>query len=199
MSGPCYEIVLYRTGEDEEAADRARRDAEAVLRGFPGFIAWMPFTGWRDPGARVDLVVWADRETAQAAAHAVGTAPDFAAFRSSVSDLIAMGHYRAPTLEPRPVAAGAGVEIGRFRLKPGVREDEMRAAYEAMIAGHLGHQAGWRRQHLARLADGSFVDLAFAADQARCEAICATWAGNPECDRFLALIEPVSMEFGTLV
>lgn len=198
MPGPCYEIVVYKIGDDE-TANHARRQAETLLRRFPGFLGWTPFTGWHDPNARVDLVAWADLDSAQTAARAVGTAPEFADFRSLVANLVSMRHYRAPHLEPRPVAAGSGLEIGRFRLKPGVGEQEMRAAYDAMLAGHLASQPGWRRQHLVRLKDGTFVDLAFAEDEARSEAICATWVGTPECDRFLALIEPESMEFGTLI
>ncbi|MBZ6382389.1 hypothetical protein [Sphingomonas sanguinis] len=193
MPGPCYKIG------DDEAANHARRQAETLLRSFPGFLGWTPFTGWHDPNARVDLVAWADLDSAQAAARAVGTASEFAEFRSSVANLVSMSHYRAPHLEPRPVAVGAGLEIGRFRLRPGVEELNMRAAYNEMLASHLALQPGWRHQHLVRLKDGTFVDLAFAQDQARSEAISATWVGTPECDRFLALIEPESMEFGTLI
>ncbi|KMO37270.1 hypothetical protein VQ03_19465 [Methylobacterium tarhaniae] len=201
MPEPCYEIVVYEVG-DAADADHARDRARTLLRRFPGFIAWTPFTEWDAPNRRADLVAWADEAHARAAATAVGTAPDFAGFRASVATLVSMSHYRAPDstpdLEPRPVAAGAGVEVGRFRLKPGVREAEMRAAYAAMLAG-LAALPGWRRQHLVRLADGLFLDLAFAEDQERSEAICAAWAGNPACDRFLALIEPESMEFGTIL
>jgi hypothetical protein len=110
-----------------------------------------------------------------------------------------MAHYIAPSLDPQPVVAGNGIELGRFRLKSGVEEVSMRAAYDAMVSRHLAHQSGWRRQHLVRLQDGIFVDLAFADDREGAEAICAAWAGNADCDRFLSMIEPISMEFGTLV
>ncbi len=198
MPGPCYEIVVYKTA-NETTANHARQQAERLVRRFPGFLAWTPFTGWQDPDARVDLVAWADWDSAQAAAEAVGTAPEFAQFRSSVAHLVSMSRYRALRPEPQPVTAGAGLEIGRFRLKPGVEEQELRIAYDAMIANHLASQPGWRGQHLVRLRDGTFVDLAFAESQACSEAICATWVGTPECDCFLSLIEPESMEFGTLV
>ena len=52
---------------------------------------------------------------------------------------------------------------------------------------------------MVELQDGTFVDLAFAGDREGAEAICAGWAGNPDCDQFLSMIEPISMEFGTLL
>jgi hypothetical protein len=44
-----------------------------------------------------------------------------------------------------------------------------------------------------------FVNLAFANSPGRAEGICAGWLGQAECDAFLALIEPVSVEFGTVL
>ena len=129
----------------------------------------------------------------------VGNAAEFAGFRGSVATITSMAHYIAPSLDPQPVVAGNGIEFGRFRLRPGVDEISMRDAYEAMVSGHLCRQPGWRRQHLVNLLDGTFVDLAFASDRDRAKAICAGWVGNAECDRFLAMIEPVSMQFGTIV
>ena len=99
---------------------------------------------------------------------------------------------------PAP-APGFGMELGRFRLKSGVAEAQMRSAYAQLLTRHAAMQPGWRSQHLAKLQDGSFVDVLFAQDQASAEAICASWAGVAECDRFLALIEPQSIEFGTLL
>ncbi|RJG57710.1 hypothetical protein D0Z70_00320 [Sphingobium terrigena] len=129
----------------------------------------------------------------------VGTAAEFADFRASVANVTSMVHYVPPLLDPQPVAAGSGVEVGRFRLKPDVEEGAMRDAYDAMVSRHLGRQPGWRRQHLVKLQDGTFVDLAFASDRDRAEVICGSWAGNGDCDRFLAMIEPVSMEFGAII
>jgi hypothetical protein len=44
-----------------------------------------------------------------------------------------------------------------------------------------------------------FADLAFADSRSRAEGICAGWLGQADCDAFLALIEPVSVEFGTVL
>ncbi|OYR13842.1 hypothetical protein [Brucella grignonensis] len=92
-----------------------------------------------------------------------------------------------------------GIELGRFRLKAGVQEQAMRDAYTAMVSNHLSHQPGWQAQHLVKLADGTFVDLAFADNQTIATEICASWQGNVDCDAFLSLIDPVSMEFGTIL
>ena len=198
MTAICYEIVTYRTN-DADQADRVRDYARALLVRQPGFIAWTPFKGVDDANERVDLVAWTDHHSARVAAQMVGNAPEFADFRGSVATVASMAHYIAPSLDAQPVVAGSGIELGRFKLKPGVEESAMRAAYTAMVSDHLGHQPGWRRQHLVKLQDGTFVDLAFASDRDRAEAICASWVGNADCDRFLSMIEPVSMEFGTIV
>lgn len=198
MTAICYEIVTYRTN-DAEQADTVRDDARALLARQPGFITWTPFKGVEDANQRVDLVAWTDHRSARIAAQVVGNAAEFANFRGSVATLTSMAHYIAPSLDPQPVVAGSGIELGRFRLKPGVDEISMRAAYAAMVSRHLGHQPGWRRQHLVRLQDGTFIDLAFASDQDHAEAICAGWIGNADCEHFLSMIEPVSMEFGTIV
>lgn len=91
-----------------------------------------------------------------------------------------------------------GVEIGRFRLKQGIQENEMRQVYNRMVAGHLALQPGWKSQHLVKLKNGIFLDLAFADSILLAEAICASWHGQALCNDFLAMIEPESMEFGSL-
>lgn len=92
-----------------------------------------------------------------------------------------------------------GIEIGRFRLKSGITEEALRAAYATMIASHLALQTGWYAQHLVKLSDDVFLDIAFATSEDHAKAICASWQDQPVCNAFLALIEPVSMEFGTIV
>ncbi|MEN2746773.1 hypothetical protein [Sphingomonas sp. T9W2] len=184
---------------DADQADTVRDHASALLSHQPGFITWTPFKGVEDPNERVDLVAWTDHHSARLAAKVVGNAAEFADFRGSVATVTSMGHYIDPSLDPQPVVAGSGIGLGRFRLKSGVKESSMRAAYAAMIVRHLKHQPGWRRQHLVKLQDGTFIDLAFARDQDHAEAICAVWIGNVDCEHSLSMIEPVSMEFGTII
>lgn len=198
MTEICYEIVAYRI-EDEAAAAAARDRVKAMLAARPGFIAWTAFCGADDASDRVDLIAWTDIANARAAAELVETDSHFADFRASVSRFASVGHYVTPSLDSRPIARGCGVELGRFRLKPGINERIMHAAYDAMISRHLVNQSGWRRQHLVKLQDGSFVDLAFASSETDAERICASWVKNEDCDRFLSMIEPLGMEFGSIV
>lgn len=198
MTAICYEIVTYRT-KDTDQADTVREDARALLTSQPGFIAWTPFKGVNDANERVDLVAWADHDSARVAAQMVANDAEFADFRGSVATVTSMAHYFAASFDPQPVPVGSGIELGRFRLNPGTEESSMRVAYAAMVSRHLTHQPGWRRQHLVKLQDGTFIDLAFASDQDHAEAICAGWTGNADCEHFLSMIEPVSMEFGTIV
>jgi hypothetical protein len=198
MSQPYYEIVTYSVS-DPSAADAARKEARLRLEAFPGFIAWQAFHGAADPAARVDVVVWRSLEAAQAAAAEVGTAVEFASFRASIKNLSGMDHYRMDEAEAHPTFSGDGIELGRFRLKPGVSEAEMRGAHRAMVDFHLAKQPGWRRQHVVRLTDGVYMDVAFAENCERTEAICASWHGNELCQDFLDLIEPEDMRFGTLL
>ena len=198
MTTPFYEIVTY-TVADARKADAARASAQALLATFPGFIHWAPFTGAANADARVDLVAWRSHEEARSAANAVGSAAEFAGFRSSVANLVSMEHYRLPSGTQHPIVSESGVEIGRFRLKPGVNEADMRNAHATMVERHLAAQTGWRRQHLIKLDDGVFLDLAFADTRIGAETICASWSGQADCDAFLALIEPESMEFGAVL
>ncbi len=94
--------------------------------------------------------------------------------------------------------ADEGFELGRFRLRHDVTVGELQAAHTRMIENHLSRQTGWRGQRLLRLKDGTWLDLAFAASIEAAEAICASWSDSPDCNAFLALIEPVSMEFGAV-
>lgn len=194
MTATCYEIVTYKV-ENPQAADAARATAQQLLQHFPGFIDWMALSGCDNSAERTDVVTWRSVEEAQAAAKAVGSQPEFASFRASVNTLHSMGHY---TAQASSLNIGKGIEIGRFRLKPGVEESEMRSVYREMVGGYLSQQPGWKCQHLVSLGDGFFVDLVFADTQASAKAICASWQGQAICDAFLNLIEPISMEFGSL-
>lgn len=92
MAGQCFEVVVYKVGE-AAAADSEREMARQRIATFPGFVSWMPLSGIEDASERVDLVAWSSLEAAMAAGERVGTAPEFAAFRSTIRSVTAMGHY----------------------------------------------------------------------------------------------------------
>lgn len=197
MTRQCIEVVTYKTGDPAEAS-RQREAARQRVAQFSGFGGWLPLTGSKDQSDRVDVVLWTSPEAAEAAAQAVGTSEDFAGFRATITELGTIGHYVAPANGLVLMQPGSGVEIGRFRLRQGVAEEAMRAAYDKMVADHLSRQPGWLGQRLIRLQDDSFIDAAFATTQARAQDICNAWAGSADCDAFLSMVEPVSMEFGAI-
>lgn len=197
MTSPCYEIVTYQVKTQQEA-DTARASAQMLLRHFPGYIDWIALSGIDDFTKRADLVIWNSQEEALTAARAVESQPEFSSFRASVSFVQSMGHYSCREKQSMAFVASYGVEIGRFRLKPGGQESEMRRAYRRMVDAHLALQPGWKSQYLVSLDQGVFVDLAFADSPSSAEAICASWQGQAVCNDFMDLIEPESMEFGTL-
>ncbi len=78
-------------------------------------------------------------------------------------------------------------------------EIALQEAYQAMVTNHLSKQSGWCGQHLVKMSDGIFLDVAFALTEDHAKTICASWRDQPVCDAFLAFIEPISMEFGTVL
>ena len=200
MTHPCLEIVTYKIAPDPDAdhdAELARAEAMTRAQALSGFAGWLPLCG--KPETRADLVIWASEADALNAGRVVGSAPEFAPFRDTITAISAMGHFALPVGALPLMQGGDGVEMGRFRLRAGVTDAAIRAAHEAMIAAHLSHQSGWRGQRLLRMQDGTYLDLPFAQTQDMAQEICASWVGIAECDAFLAMIEPISMEFGAIV
>ena len=197
MTYPRLEIVTYQVSVLDEA-DAQRAGAKEIASGLPGFSGWLPLADAETRALRADLVVWATPEAAAEAARKVGSGDDFAPFRATISAFGTMGHFALPAGGLPMMQAGEGMELGRFRLRPGVTEEKLREAHAQMIERHLSRQAGWRGQRLAKLEDGSWFDMAFAATPDHARAICESWAGNADCSAFLALIEPISMEFGQI-
>lgn len=92
-----------------------------------------------------------------------------------------------------------GFEIGRFRLKPGTTESTLMRASGQMEANHLQRQEGFIDHQLIRLDDGLYLDVVVAQSRDAAERICGSWIGQPQCEAFLALIEPESIQFGTIL
>lgn len=97
------------------------------------------------------------------------------------------------------MAIASGFEIGRFTLKPGMDEASLVAASRQMESRHLENMPGFIAHHLVRLEDGVYLDLVFAGDKEAAQAICASWIGQPDCEAFLAMIVPESMQFGIVL
>lgn len=197
MSKPCLEVVTYTITQTGEA-DIQRERARALARDLPGFAGWLALSGAHDNIERADLVAWSSTAAADLAAKTVAESEAFAPFRATIKQVGIVSHYALPAGGLALMQPGEGVEIGLFRLRERYTKDALRAAHSAMIANHLSLQPGWRGQRLVRLNDGTWADLAFAETPAAAERICASWAGQADCEAFLAMIEPVSMNFGAV-
>lgn len=77
MPGPTIELVLYaaRPGVSEAELLEAVEASNAVLRDCPGYLR-RELGHSTETGLWMDLVHWADRESALAAAAAFGAHPD---------------------------------------------------------------------------------------------------------------------------
>lgn len=198
MSQGYLEIVTYKV-ETLSEADKQRAEACERIAKQPGFSGWLPLDGAQESKERADVVLWDSLAAAETAAEHVGTSDEFSAFRSTISDFGTMGHYKVPTEGLTFMSPGSGIEIGHFRLRSGIDEQTMRQAYTKMIANHLSQQPGWCAQRLVQLPDETFMDIAFAITEAQARDICQSWLGNAACEEFLALIDPISMEFGSFL
>lgn len=198
MTHPCLEIVTYKTGDPGDA-DRQREAAVTRAQALPGFAGWLPLSDSQEPKERADVVVWTSREAAENAGKCVGTSDEFSPFRDTITKFGSMGHFMLPVGGLPFMQAGDGMELGRFRLRAGITEEALRAAHLRMTRTHLAQQPGWRGQRLLRMQDGTWCDIAFADSMEAAQTICASWNGNPACEAFLAMIEPVTMKFGSIV
>ncbi|AYR21496.1 hypothetical protein [Alcaligenes faecalis] len=198
MASQCIEIVTYKI-ENPIQADQQRDSARQRVSTLSGFKGWLPLTDSMDQSKRADIVLWDNPKAAETAAQIVAKSDDFADFRATITEFGTMGHYTTAANEVVLMQTGSGIEVGQFRLRQGFSEEALRAAHTKMVNKHLSLQPGWLGQRLVRLQDGSFMDIAFATTDTHAQNICRSWAGNADCNTFLDMIEPISMEFGTLI
>ncbi len=196
MNIPFHQIMTYTEKETQKTA-LVRTAAQEKIKTLPGFMTWTTFFGADDPTRRADLITWSSFQHAQAAIETIETTKQFTEFRALT--IISPNLATMNTMSPPLIKAGEGIELGYFRLKSGIHEETVRNAHRAMIARYLSHQPGWRRQQLVKLDNGVFVDIAFADGRSEAETLCASWLGQHDCEAFLALIEPESMTFGTVL
>lgn len=190
-----YEIVVY-TAQDEKTADAARESVRPMIEKIPGFRGFMPMKGAEEGVSRADIAIWDSLAAAKRAAQIVGEKAEFAPFLGSIAAVSSMGHFVPQWPVAHATLPGMGIEIGRFRLKPGIDEATARAAHREAVHGFISHQPGWVAQHMLRLADGTYVDFLVASSQARAKEICAMWHGQPACEAFVAMVDVVEMVFG---
>lgn len=81
------------TVTDKPAAEAARRTAMDSVRHYPGFISWRALTAMEQGDMIADLVEWADKESADAAAMKVQADPAFAPYMAAISGVTLMQHF----------------------------------------------------------------------------------------------------------
>ncbi|PZU88903.1 MAG: hypothetical protein DI528_04230 [Shinella sp.] len=83
-----FEIAIC-TITDGEQTEKARK----AVRHYPGFISWQALTANDRPEQIADIVEWASREAAEAAAEKVRTDPAFAPYMAAIASVSLMQHF----------------------------------------------------------------------------------------------------------
>jgi hypothetical protein len=78
---------------DKPAAEEARRAAMAAVKTYPGFVSWRALNSMDERNLIADLVEWADKASADAAATKVQTDPAFAPYMAAISGVTLMQHF----------------------------------------------------------------------------------------------------------
>lgn len=96
-ASPTIELVIFSTkpGVDERAFLAAVEQTNEVLQRFPGYLhREVAYTS--DTGQWVDIVHWADRESAMAAAAAFGDLPEVRSFVGAIDfERVTMFHLES--------------------------------------------------------------------------------------------------------
>ena len=85
--------IAVCTVADRPAAAEARRAAMTVVNTYPGFVSWRALNSLDQRDMIVDLVEWADKESADAAAAKVQADPAFAPYMAAITGVTLMQHF----------------------------------------------------------------------------------------------------------
>lgn len=81
------------TVADKSAAEEARQAAMAAVRTYPGFVSWRALNSMDQRDLIADLVEWADKASAEAAAAKVQADPAFAPYMTAITGVTLMQHF----------------------------------------------------------------------------------------------------------
>lgn len=85
--------IAVCTVADKPAAEHARRAAMAAVKTYPGFVSWRSLNSMDQRDMVADLVEWADKESADAAAAKVQADPAFAPYMAAITGVTLMQHF----------------------------------------------------------------------------------------------------------
>lgn len=86
------------TVADKPAAENARRAAMDAVKTYPGFVSWRALTSVKQGDMIADLVEWADRDSADAAAAKVQADPAFAPYMAAIIGVTLMQHFETQSI-----------------------------------------------------------------------------------------------------
>lgn len=85
--------IAVCTVSDRPAAEQARRAAMTAVNTYPGFVSWRALSSMNQRDMIVDLVEWADKASADAAAAKVQADPAFAPYMAAITGVTLMQHF----------------------------------------------------------------------------------------------------------
>ena len=84
------------------------------------------------------------------------------------------------------------VEWAPFTLKPGVTDEELLRASEALQEDFVKHQPGFIRRELLKGSGREWVDLVYWEDRESAERVAAHAAESPACRAYFEYMEGVA-------
>lgn len=91
-SSTVLEIAIF-TVADKPAVQEARDAAMAAVKAYPGFVSWRALNSLDQRDLIADLVEWANKESADAAAAKVQSDPAFAPYMAAITGVTLMQHF----------------------------------------------------------------------------------------------------------
>ena len=92
------------------------------------------------------------------------------------------------------ISGFSGVEIGFFKLKPGITEKDMLLAAESADKNFLCKEPGFLGHSVLKGEDGLYVDLSFATSKEQAQEICGKWMDNEFTLKYIEHIDPESVD-----
>lgn len=87
----------------------------------------------------------------------------------------------------------AGIEFATFKLKDGVKEEQMIKISKKVEENFLQKEKGFLGHCTLKSENGIYADVVFAVSQERSEEICGKWMENKFALQYLDLIDESSV------
>jgi len=87
----------------------------------------------------------------------------------------------------------AGMEFATFKLKDGVKEEQMLEIIKKVEMNFLQKEEGFLGHCTLKGENGLYADVVFAISQERSEEICGKWMANEFAHQYVDLIDEPSV------